>query len=99
MVAAVVFREKRAILNSQTGQLAIAEIRIWRIPRSLHYPEGRKFSLFLVCDGKTVVGMDNHRPKGPHLHLGEGETVYKYRGDERLVSDFWDLVRKGGFEP
>ena len=45
------------------------------------------------------MGIDNHKPKGPHLHLGDQEVAYDYRGDERLLNDFWDLVRKAGFEP
>ncbi len=99
MKAGVVFREKRAVLNSRMGRLAIAEIRIWKIPRSYHYPEGRRFSLFLVYDGKILVGIDNHKPKGPHLHLGEQEVSYVYRGDQNLLDDFWNLARKAGFEP
>ena len=98
MKAEAVFREKRAALNPRNGQLGIAEIRIWKVPRSEHYPEGRKFSLFLSCDGKMLLGIDNHRPKGPHLHLGDQEVCYEYNGDQDLLDTFWDLVRKAGFE-
>ncbi len=74
-------------------------VKIWKIPKSLHYESSRRFSLFLIVDRKPLVGLDNHRPKGPHLHLGEEEVPYNYIDDDQLVADFWDLVRKAGFEP
>jgi len=40
------------------------------------YPAGRKFSLFLVAQGEVLVGLDNHKPKGPHLHLGKDERRF-----------------------
>lgn len=52
---------------------AVVEIKIWDVPKSKDYPSGRKFSLFLVAEGEVVVGFDNHKPKGPHLHLGNRE--------------------------
>lgn len=78
--------------------MAVAELKLWSVPRSKDYPEGRKFSLFLVANGEVLVGIDNHKPKGPHLHLGEQEVPYLFRGEEELLSDFWDLARKAGFE-
>ena len=54
--------------------------------------------MFLVANGKVILGIDNHRPKGPHLHLGTEEMPYNYEGDGQLIADFWDLVRKAGFE-
>ncbi|MEK6705200.1 MAG: DUF6516 family protein [Bdellovibrionota bacterium] len=94
-----VFQEKRLVPSSASEVAAVVEIKIWDVPKSKDYPSGRKFSLFLVAEGKVVVGFDNHKPKGPHLHLGNRELPYLYRNNERLISDFWDLVRKAGFEP
>lgn len=99
MDAIPVFREKRIVVNRKTGEIAVAEIKIWKVPRSIHYPKGRKFSLFLVSKGKTLIGIDNHRPKGPHRHIGEDEVTYGYVNEGRLLADFWGLVRKEGFEP
>ena len=99
MKAEAVFREKRAVLNPKTGQLGKAEIRIWKVSRSEHHPEGRKFSLYLACEGRVLIGIDNHRPKGPHLHSGDEEVPFNYGGDEQLLNEFWELVRKAGFEP
>ena len=99
MKAEPLFHEKRLLLNRTTGGAAVAELKIWSVPRSKDYPQGRKFSLFLVCSGEVLVGLDNHKPKGPHLHLGDRELPYLFRGTESLLADFWDLARKAGFEP
>ena len=99
MKAEPILREKRILTNKRTGDLTIAELKVWRVPRSAAYPAGVKFSLFLVSDGQIMVGMDNHKPKGPHLHLGEQEVPYDFRDATSLVADFWDLARKAGFEP
>jgi len=95
----VIFKEKRLLLNPVTGDAAIAELKIWSVPKFKDYPEGRKFSLFLVTGGEVVIGIDNHKPKGPHLHLGSRELPYLYRNESLLLADFWDLARKAGFEP
>lgn len=97
--AEAIFKEKRLLLNPSTGDAAIAELKIWCVPLSKDYPEARKFSLFLVAGGEVVVGIDNHKPKGPHLHLGTRELPYLYRDEPSLLADFWDLARKAGFEP
>lgn len=99
MKATEIFREKRLLLNKVTGQLGVAELKIWNVPRSKDYPAGRKFSLFLVVSGEVIVGIDNHKPKGPHLHLGSRELPYFYRDEKFLLVDFWDLAKKAGFEP
>jgi hypothetical protein len=99
MKAELLFHEKRILHNKATDQLAVAELRIWKIPKSKAYPKGIKYALFLVESGKVLVGMDNHKPKGPHLHLGSREVPYDYVDEKRLLEDFWDLARKAGFKP
>lgn len=98
MKATLLFHEKRILEHESNGELAVAELKIWRIPRSKHYPSGRKFSLFLVASGRILIGIDNHKPKGPHLHLGAEEVPYGYLNDDQLVDDFWDMTRKAGFK-
>jgi hypothetical protein len=98
VAAKLLFHEKRILMSRGTRELAIAELRILRVPRSEHYPKGRRYSLFLVAGGRTVPGFDNHSPKGPHLHLGNEEVPYTYTTDEKLLADFWELARKAGFE-
>jgi len=99
MKATPVFREKLIVEHAQTGEVAVAELKIWKIPKSKAYMHGRRFSLFLVFGGHVIIGIDNHSPKGPHLHLGDEELPYKYLDDRKLLDDFWDLVRKAGFRP
>ena len=99
MKAEPFLREKRILVHRSTGELAIAELKIWKVPKSKEYPKGVKFSLFLVSSGQVLVGIDNHKPKGPHLHLGGQELPYLFQSEADLVRDFWDLARKAGFEP
>lgn len=87
------------LINSSTGEMAIAEIKIWAVPRSKDYPLGHKFSLFLVMNGEIIIGIDNHKPKGPHLHLGDRELPYLYINEQHVLADFWEFSKKAGFEP
>jgi len=75
--ARLLFGEKRLVWSPSTGKVGIAEIKVWEVPRSIGYPEARKFSLFFTVDGDVLVGIDNHRPKGPHVH---------HHGQERSMS-------------
>jgi hypothetical protein len=99
MTARLVFHEKRLVWSSKLNSAGIVELKVWEVPKSEEYPAGRKFSLFLVAKGAVLVGIDNHRPKGPHLHLGKDEQPFRYADDDQLLKEFWELVRKAGFEP
>jgi hypothetical protein len=99
MKARLVFHEKRLVWSSELNSAAVVELKVWEVPRSEEYPAGRKFSLFLIARGEVLVGVDNHKPKGPHLHLGGEERAFHYTNDDQLLQDFWELVRKAGFEP
>ncbi len=37
--------------------------------------------------GKKVL-MDNHHPKGHHIHIDDDESEYKYVSDDKLIEDF-----------
>jgi hypothetical protein len=99
MKARLVFHEKRLLWAPATAMAGLAELRVWEVPKSSDYPSGRKFSLFLITEGTVLLGIDNHRPKGPHLHLGDRQVPFRYESDDQLLRDFWELVRKAGFEP
>jgi hypothetical protein len=99
MKARLVFYEKRLVWSSRLHLAGVVELKVWEVPGSEGYPVGRKFSLYLVAHGEVLVGIDNHKPKGPHLHLGEAERAFHYTNDDQLLKDFWRLVRKAGFEP
>ena len=71
----------------------ILEMEIHQVGRSTKYPDGVKYGLIFI-DIKTSkrVLMDNHHPKGPHIHLDDLEIVYQYVDEEKLIQDFKALV-------
>ena len=87
------------LVHNRSTEIAVAELKVWDVPRSAHYPEGLKYSLFLVSkeSGLVIVGFDNHKPKGPHLHHEGKELSYLFRGIEQLIEDFWRFAEKEGF--
>jgi len=38
--------------------------------------------------------MDNHHPKGPHIHLDDEELEYEFKNLDKLVEDFRKLIRE-----
>ena len=38
--------------------------------------------------------MDNHHPKGPHIHVNDDEFKYDYVNDEKLIEDLQKRVLK-----
>jgi hypothetical protein len=73
----------------------VIELSIYEFGRSAKYPDGVKYGL--ICKdlktGKFVL-MDNHHPKGPHVHINENEFLYEYLNDEQLIVDFQNYVLK-----
>jgi Family of unknown function (DUF6516) len=71
----------------------ILELKIHSVENSAQYPDGVKYGL--ICKdlktGRRVL-MDNHHPKGHHIHLDSEELDYEFRGNELLVGDFEALV-------
>lgn len=45
----------------------------------------------------TLFGFDNHKPKGPHLHVGDKELGYLFRGYDELVKDIRKMIEQEGF--
>ena len=69
------------------------EISVHQVPRSVKYKDGLKWGLICVDreTGKKVL-MDNHHPKGPHIHINDQELPYDFRGLDQLVRDFRQLI-------
>lgn len=89
---------QKVILNHQDGKRqAIFEFVIWQVQRTKEYPQGIKYRAWLAEEGKTIFGFDNHNPKGPHLHIGEQEVGYVYRGLQALREDIIAMIKKEGF--
>lgn len=97
MKAKVIFRQKLVLTHRDVLRLAIFEVAIWQVAKSANYPEGIKYRAWLSERGKTIFGFDNHRPKGPHLHIGDKEVGYVFRGIRALKQDVIALIRKEGF--
>lgn len=97
MRAQEVFRQKRYLEHRDGDRIAIFEIVIWQVPSSNAYPTGVKYRIWLSAEGQTIFGIDNHKPKGHHLHVGNVEMPYVYRGVDELRSDAAKLIRQEGF--
>ena len=71
----------------------ILEMEIYEVAKSTRYPDGVKYGLILF-DPKTEkrVLMDNHYPKGPHIHLNDQEISYHYINEEKLIKDFKEMI-------
>ena len=100
MKAHLQYHRKITVAHTKSLETGICELKVWNLKPSSDYPEGIKFSLLLVSrtTGEVLIGIDNHKPKGPHLHHGTKELKYEFIDVERLVEDFWDCVKKEGFE-
>ncbi len=97
--ATLLYHSKIQVIHGSSEEVAIAELKVWEVSTTTHYPEGRKFSVFLVWEesGEVIIGFDNHKPKGPHLHKRGREESYEFKSVEQLIEDFWSLVRMEGF--
>lgn len=74
-------------------QKFIVELSFYDIEKSKEYPLGVKYAL--ICKDIRAgfyVLLDNHHPKGPHLHINDNEFPYEYKSEEKLVSDFEQIV-------
>lgn len=72
----------------------IVEIVIWRVPEPVPPSEHPyKYRLVYVIKGKRVVGFDNERGKGDHLHPGDREEPYRFTSPQQLMADFWQAVK------
>jgi hypothetical protein len=68
---------------------AIIEWVVWRLPKPVPpSKQNNKYCVVFIVDGVRVVGFDNERGKGDHLHLIGVERAYDFRGVQQLVEDF-----------
>jgi len=98
MKATQLLHQKITLRHSDGVRTAILEVIVWNVGPSKDYPEGIKFRAWLSEKGTTIFGLDNHKPKGPHLHVGEREIGYVFRGTDSLMEDVVAMIRKEGFE-
>lgn len=71
----------------------LMEMTIHDVGCSSRYPDGIKYGLlFLDLETGRRILMDNHHPKGPHIHFDENELPYDFKGDDQLIEDFKAFV-------
>ena len=97
MSASKILHQKITLEHVDGERLAIFEMVVWRIPKSKDYPDGLKYRVWLSEDGITIFGFDNHKPKGPHLHVRDMEVGYLFRGIDELLKDIRAMIEKEGF--
>lgn len=82
---------RRVVLRAEV----FAELVIWEVPVPLAgSAHTMKYRLALVVDNVCVVRYDNEAGKGDHIHVGEDEGAYRFKGVDALVADFMADVRK-----
>jgi hypothetical protein len=90
MKAALLFHDKRVEADG-----TIIEMTIWRlaepVPPSVHR---LKYSLFYGRSGQRIVGFDNERGKGDHLHVDGEERPYAFTTVAQLMRDFFAEVAR-----
>lgn len=71
----------------------VVEISVHQLSKSERYKDGLKWGLICIdqSTGRRVL-MDNHHPKGAHIHIDRDELPYEFKGLDQLVIDFRRLV-------
>ena len=47
-----------------------------------------KYRLVYLVEGRRVIGFDNERGKGDHMHRDERQSPYKFVDVDQLIDDF-----------
>ncbi|MAE43204.1 hypothetical protein CMO93_05510 [Candidatus Woesearchaeota archaeon] len=72
----------------------IIDISIQEVKKSEDYPEGVRYSLVYVRDGKNLVRYDNYMGHGHHKHIGNRRKEYEFKDEWQLFSDFEEDLNK-----
>jgi hypothetical protein len=84
MKAKLLYKHKARI-----GARYIIELSLHQIPKSKRYTDGIKYRMNCY-DEKTQFKMlmDNHHPKGHHIHIGKSQHAYEFISIDQLIDDF-----------
>jgi hypothetical protein len=77
--------------KDETGD--IVERKVWEVCRNADYPEGIKYSVVFIHEGKRIVGYDNHEQKGHHKHIEDKEIKTAFISFNSLLKDFYDDLK------
>lgn len=84
MAATLITRFKQV-----TADGGVIELVVWRLPAPVPPSQhGFKYRAVYVDGGKRIVGFDNERGKGDHMHVGDRERPYHFTTVAKLVEDF-----------
>ncbi|OMP69719.1 hypothetical protein BV900_23775 [Agrobacterium tumefaciens] len=74
---------------------SIIQFVIWKAPTPVPPTEhGFKYRMVYAQNGIRVVGFDNERGKGDHIHLCGHELPYRFTTIHQLIEDFLFEVEK-----
>ena len=93
-IKAKLVRHEKFILRKRfTIEITVHEITVHEIKNSKQYPDKLKWGFICVdrVSGKKIL-MDNHHPKGQHLHIDDLEMPYEFVDLDQLIDDFRSLV-------
>ncbi len=86
----------KAILRTHykfSFQSLIIEAKLYEVEVTEKYPLGVKYRIICIDPkSKKRILLDNHHPKGPHMHINDEELEHEYKNEDQLLNDFEQLV-------
>lgn len=74
---------------------SIIQFVIWKVPTPVPpTSHGFKYRMVYIQNGERVVGFDNERGKGDHMHLDGKEYPYQFTTLDQLIEDFLSEIEK-----
>ncbi|MBP2511551.1 MULTISPECIES: toxin-antitoxin system TumE family protein [Agrobacterium] len=74
---------------------SIVQFVVWKVPTPVPPTDhGFKYRMVYIQNGVRVVGFDNERGKGDHMHLDGKEFPYRFTTIDQLIEDFVSEVEK-----
>jgi len=74
---------------------SLIERVIWQLPTPVPpTTHGFKYRLVYIRNGQRLVGFDNERGKGDHMHLDGQELPYTFTNIDQLLADFLNEIMK-----
>lgn len=74
------------------------EIGVSEVPESRAFPEGVKYSMSFVRNGKCILRYDNERTKGGHMHFMDIESTIDFTSINKIKEEFKERAKKLGGE-
>lgn len=89
MTRATLIRKFKQVLDNGD----IIELVIWAVPSPVQpAPHSFKYRAVYIVKGERVIGFDNERGKGDHMHIDGREVSYDFTSPEQLAEDFIEAI-------